>query len=105
MFWIKLALKHIMPLVFLNYLFNVMLNMLKSTMFIKKVYKADGLSISLFAKACISLIASFFPVFALSTFNTKPHTKCDCEQEEFIDQIIKKIENKERQRFLHNLQL
>ena len=104
-FWIKLALKHIMPLVFLNYLFNVMLNMLKSTMFIRKVYKADGLSISLFAKACISLIASFFPVFALSTFNTKPHTKCECEQEEFIDKIIKKIENKERQRFLHNLQL
>ena len=104
-FWVKLAIKHVMPLVFMNYMFNVLLNMIKAIMFIKRTYKSDGFTISLFAKACISFIASFFPVFALSTFNSSRPKKCNCETEEFIDDLVRTIEERERQRFLRNLQL
>ena len=104
-FWVKMALKHIMPILLLNYIMNVVLNMIKAAFFVKRSYLAEGITVALFAKACISLVASFFPVFALSTFNNPSPKKCRCEQPEFEDDLVKLVTERERQRFLRNLQL
>jgi hypothetical protein len=100
-----MALKHMLPIILLNFIMNVMLNMIKAAFFIKRNYHAEGLTIALFAKACISLLASFFPVFALSTFNSPSPKICRCESPGFEDDLVKLITARERQKFLRNLQL
>lgn len=104
-FWIKMALKHILPIILLNYVMNVMLNMIKAALFIKRHYHAEGPTISLFAKACISVVASFFPVFTLSALNNPTTKICRCELPGFEDDLVKLISERERQKFLRNLQL
>ena len=94
-----------LPIILLNYIMNVMFNMIKAAFFIKQNYHAEGLTIALFAKACIYLGASFSPVFALITFN-KPSPKiCRYESPGFEDDLVKLITARERQKFLRNLQL
>ena len=104
-FWMKLALKHFLPIILLNYIVNVMLNMLKALFYIKRIYQAEGLTMSLVAKACIAAVASLFPVFALSAFNKEPAKVCNCESPGFVDDLVKTLENRDRQRFLRNLEL
>ena len=106
-FWLGMILKHIMPLILVNYLVNVALNMVKATIFISKTYKQEGFSMSLVAKTPLALIASFFPVFSLSAFNNPQQTPktCRCEDETFVEDLVDMIESRERQRFLRNLQL
>ena len=82
-----------------------MLNMLKALFYIKRIYQAEGLTMSLVAKACIAAVASLFPVFALSAFNKEPAKVCNCESPGFIDDLVKTLENRDRQRFLRNLEL
>ena len=79
--------------------------MLKAVLYIKRNYHAEGPSVPLFAKACIALVASFFPVFALSVFNNSTPKTCRCELPAFEDDLVKIITEKERQKFLRNLQL
>ena len=107
-YWIKMLMKHMLPLVFLNYIVNCLLNMLKALIYIKGVHQRDGCSLSLLSRGCLAIVASLFPVFALSVFNTKPPAPvkiCPCEEDDFVDTLIREIEKKERQRFLRNLQL
>ena len=107
-YWIKMLMKHMLPLVFLNYIVNCLLNMLKALIYIKGVHQRDGCSLSLLSRGCLAIVASLFPVFALSVFNTKPPAPvkiCPCEEDNFVDTLIREIEKKERQRFLRNLQL
>ena len=105
-FWAKLALKHIMPIIFLNYLINVALNMVKAGLHIKKVYETAGFSLSLIARALVCFAAACFPVFALSLLHSQDNnSKCRCEDPAFIDEITKAVTDRERQIFLKNLQL
>ena len=105
-FWAKLALKHIMPIIFLNYLINVALNMVKAGLHIKKVYETAGFSLSLIARALVCFAAACFPVFALSLLHSPDNnSKCRCEDPAFIDEITKAVTDRERQIFLKNLQL
>ena len=106
-FWLKMAMKHVMPIILLNYAINVLLNIVRAVFHIRRLYRAGGATVALFARACIGIVASFFPVFALSTFNDpppKPHV-CRCEAPDFVDGIVKAVEERERQKFLRNLSL
>ena len=106
-FWAKLVLKHLMPIIILNYFFNVALNMIKAVLHIRQVYLTAGFSLSLVARTIICLIAACFPVFALSLLQTSQteHPKCRCEKPGFLDEVTKAVSEKERQVFLKNLQL
>ena len=108
-FWAKLVLKHLMPIIILNYFLNVILNMVRAGLYIKKTYENEGFSLSLIARALICLAAACFPVFTLSLLNNQDnkenHSKCNCENPTFIDDVTKAVTDRERQIFLKNLQL
>ena len=106
-FWAKLALKHLLPIIYLNYLFNVALNMVKAFLHIRRLYLTAGFSLPLIARAIFCFIAACFPVFALSLLNSNQpeHFKCKCENPFFLDEVSKAVTDKERQIFLKNLQL
>ena len=108
-FWAKLVLKHLMPIIILNYVLNVVLNMVRAGLHIKKVYETAGFSLSLVARALICFAAACFPVFALSLLHNQDsqgnHSKCSCEDPAFIDEVTKAVTERERQIFLKNLQL
>lgn len=104
-FWVRQALKHLMPLVFLNYVFHVILSIIKSLITFKKEYKTQGFGLTMIVKSGVSVLTAFFPVFGMKGFNTPKPKVCKCEEDDFIDDMAKEIEQRERQRFLRNLEL
>ena len=104
-FWIKMALKHFMPIIILNYIFNVVITLIKGFLYVKKLHKVTGYKFTLILKGLLSIIAAIFPVFIIPGINKQKEQRCQCESEAFVEKMIKTLEDRERQRFLKNLEL
>ena len=103
-YWMQLAFKHFMPIILVNYAFNMILTIIKTLIQSKQVYRTSGLSITLLLQIIIGSLTSVFPVFNYIN-HTKHECTCRCTDPNFIDQLVTAVEQKERQKFLANLQL
>ena len=99
-------LKNILPLILVNYLVNVALNLLSVIIMSRKFYKASGLTMRFVFRCLTSTLLAIFPLnLSQQSANVSDHTTCKCSDDTFIDDLVTKIMEKERQRFLSNLQL
>ena len=97
--------KQLMPIIIINYLFNNLLGIIRLFVTTKKNYNKVGLNSSLIIKSLIGLASALFPIFSIPIQYKNKNIECRCNSEDFVEDLIKKIEDKERQRFLRNLQL
>ena len=104
-YWIQLIMKQLMPIIIINYLFNNLLGLIRLFVTTKKNYNKVGLNSSLIIKSLIGLASALFPIFSIPIQYKNKNIECRCNSEDFVEDLIKKIEDKERQRFLRNLQL
>ena len=102
-FWIQLAFKHFMPLVLLNYIFNMIVHIIQLVLKSCQVYKTAGLSITLVLHVLFGSITSIFPV--LTNVGVATKCICPCTQEDYIKTLVKAVEDEERQKFLRNLSI
>ena len=99
-------LKNILPLILVNYSVNVALNLLSVIIMSRKFYKASGLTMRFVFRCLTSTLLAIFPLnLSQQSANVSDHTTCKCSDDTFIDDLVTKIMEKERQRFLSNLQL
>jgi len=103
-FWLQLAFKHFMPVILLNYLGSIIITVIKTILQATKIYKTTGLSVTLIIQIVFGTLTSVFPVFN-SMPQPTPTCTCRCKDPNFIDQMVTAVEQRERQRFLSNLQL
>ena len=101
----KYIVKNLLPIVLINYIFNVLINLFGVLMMSRKFYKASGLSIRFVLRCMASILMAMFPLNFTFQGESKTHTDCNCSDDAFIDELVTKIEQKERQRFLSNLRL
>ena len=93
-----------MPVILLNYLGNIIITVIKTILQATRIYKTAGLSVTLIIQVVFGTLTSVFPVFN-SMPQPTPTCTCRCKDPHFIDQLVTAVEQKERQRFISNLQL
>ena len=105
--FIMMFYRYIMPFVLLNYLINIVISVIKGISYIRRLYRVTGPSLSILPRAIITVLTTCFPAFASCSLNKRrtSHTRCKCENSDFLEEVTKAVTERERQLFLKNLQL
>ena len=104
-FLMKQFIKILLPILITNYIVNVVLNLCIGFMQSKQLYKVGGFTMRFVFRCMITLVGAIFPLNFSLERKEQHHEHCNCNNEDFVDELIVKIESKDRQRFLRNLQL
>lgn len=97
---IKILMKQLLPIIVVNYVFNVAYNLSKALINTRKTYKKKGLGLNLILDLCFKAISSFFPMYN----KKEKQIECPCKTDRYIEEMLDKIEDRERQKFLKDLQ-
>ena len=96
--WLHKIIEFILPTLSITYLINVLIGITLVIPKYREKTKNKVLSVKHLTTFMIEILKAIFPVFV----NNNSHT-CKCEEEMFLTEVAKEVENHERTRFLHNL--
>ena len=105
--WTMMFFRYMMPIILLNYLFNIFINVIRGVNYIRQLYRVTGLSLSILPRAITCMLTACFPAFTNCSLNeaSSSHSRCNCENSDFLEEVTKAVTERERQLFLKNLQL
>ena len=96
--WLHKISEFILPTLSVTYILNVLIGITLVIPKYREKTKNKVLSVKHLTAFMVEVLKAIFPVFV----NNNNHT-CKCEEEMFLTEIAKEVENHERTRFLHNL--
>ena len=95
--WIHLISDSILPLLSITYILNVLMGLTMILPNFRNKTKHEVLSIKHIMYILQEILKTIFPIIVQS-----PHT-CKCEEEMFLTEVAKQMEDQEKTRFLRNL--
>ena len=95
--WLHNVSDIIMPAITLTYILNVITGLTIAVPSLRKRTKHEAITLKHLFSFILDIIKALFPIFVQTR-----HT-CKCEEEIFLSEVARKVEDQERTRFLNNL--